>query len=160
MDVVRIQYGSPGSLDVAGIGTLAGHVKEFLLGIIDRWQAKSMRQVELQERLALAEQLRFKNEDERENRLALARREEEMHALEVRSRQADIRRKDEENRALAIANFEKESKFAAEIVAMSREVGLTREQIMKVTTWIASREYPLRELVELGQILAVQEKTD
>ena len=41
---------------------------------------------------------------------------------------------------------------------MSREAGFTREQISKLATWIESRQYPLRELVELDQILAVQEK--
>lgn len=158
MNVVRIQYASPGALDVAGIGTLAGHVKEFLLGIIDRWQTKSLRRVELQQKLLQAESMRFQNDHERERNLALVRREEELHTVELTSRKAEVREKEAEAQALAIANFEQASKFAAGIVGMSRDVGLNPAQVLKLATLVASRESPVRELVELGQIVDVKEK--
>src|ERR1019366_1212415 len=44
--VIRLQYASPGSVDLVGLGTLAGHVKEFLLGLLDRYQNRRFRQLD------------------------------------------------------------------------------------------------------------------
>jgi len=158
--VKRIQYGSPGLVDLAGLGTLAGHVKEFLLGLLDRYLNRKIRSVELQERLLLAEKMKFETDLEREQKLAVAHHDEQLHALDIRSREIDLRNLEEKNRQLMIKNFESESEFAAKIVRLCRDNKLTIEQISQLLTWIRSRERPLIELIELNQILEVQDRDE
>lgn len=86
------------------------------------------------------------------------RREEAVHALNLRLKEGQIRNQDEKNRSLAIANFQKESRFAVEMVEACRDFSITTEQINMIISWISSREAPVRELVALKQILAVEEK--
>jgi hypothetical protein len=52
LTVTRIKFSSPGLTDVAGIGSIVGHVKDFVIHIIDRNDAKQRRQLE-NEALAL-----------------------------------------------------------------------------------------------------------
>ena len=43
--VVKIQFGSPGFVDLAGVGRVVGEVRKFLLGIIDRFIGKEDREI-------------------------------------------------------------------------------------------------------------------
>jgi hypothetical protein len=155
--VRRLHYASPGVADLAGIGTLVGHVKDFLLGILDRFQNRHIRKAELQEKIAHAERAKFETDFERENKLIVARRDEQIYGLELRCREANVLHAEEGNRALMLQNFERETEFAVKMVRLCRENELTPEQMVRVVQWIRSRESPLIELVELNQIVDVQD---
>jgi len=45
LDVRRISYASPGSVDLIGIGAIVGHVKDFTLKLIDRQDSKQQRKL-------------------------------------------------------------------------------------------------------------------
>jgi hypothetical protein len=59
--VKRIQFGSPGFTDLAGVGDVAGHIKDFLLKLIDLAVTRRQRQLENEEREARVEKLRIEN---------------------------------------------------------------------------------------------------
>lgn len=128
LSVRRLHYGSPGSIDFTGMGVIAGHVKEFLLAIIDRFASRKFRAIELQENLRLADVARFSDDFDREQKLLEARRTEEIHVVELRLKHEELRRRTEENRTLELANFERESEFAMKVVRLCRENELTLEQ--------------------------------
>lgn len=61
LQVRRINYASPGFSDLAGIGAVIGHVKEFILKLIERRDVRRKRQLD-EERVALEnDQLRIEN---------------------------------------------------------------------------------------------------
>ncbi|MGC8898815.1 MAG: hypothetical protein ACP5ON_11370 [Bacteroidota bacterium] len=70
LEVRRISYASPGATDLAGIGTVIGHIKDFILKLIERQDSKRQRELD-QERAAL-ENDRIRLENAR-NFVALAR---------------------------------------------------------------------------------------
>lgn len=61
LTVVRVQYGSPGIADLAGIGTIVGHIKDFITDLINRQDSRRHRELE-DERAALEnDRLRIQN---------------------------------------------------------------------------------------------------
>jgi len=70
LEVRRISYASPGFSDLAGIGTVIGHVKDFVLKLVER--RDSRRQRELNEERAALENDRIRLENAR-NFVALGR---------------------------------------------------------------------------------------
>jgi hypothetical protein len=59
--VKRIQFGSPGFTDLAGVGEVVGHIKDFLLKIIDLVVTRQQRDMENEERKARVQKLRIEN---------------------------------------------------------------------------------------------------
>jgi len=59
--VRRMQYGSPGFKDLAGLGEIVGHLKDFLVKIIDVVSTKRQRELENQEREVRIERMRIEN---------------------------------------------------------------------------------------------------
>ena len=45
LELIRIQYGSPGITDFAGLGEIVGHIKEFVLKIIENVSSRDERQL-------------------------------------------------------------------------------------------------------------------
>jgi hypothetical protein len=70
LDIRRIRYASPGSADLVGIGAVVGHVKEFVLRLIERRDFR--RQRELSDEKAELENERIRVENAR-SFVALAR---------------------------------------------------------------------------------------
>lgn len=61
LEVRRISYASPGATDLAGIGTVIGHIKDFILKLIERRNSKRQRQLD-EERAALEnDRIRLEN---------------------------------------------------------------------------------------------------
>jgi len=61
LEVRRISYASPGATDLAGIGTVIGHIKDFILKLIERRDSKRRRQLD-EERAALEnDRIRLEN---------------------------------------------------------------------------------------------------
>ncbi|MDR7555726.1 MAG: hypothetical protein QN157_08970 [Armatimonadota bacterium] len=59
--VRRINYASPGATDLAGIGTVVGHIKDFILKLIERRDSRRRRELD-EERAALEnERIRLEN---------------------------------------------------------------------------------------------------
>jgi hypothetical protein len=59
--VRHISYGSPGSLDLAGVGVVVGHIKDFILRLVERKDLQRKRQLD-EERAALQnETIRLEN---------------------------------------------------------------------------------------------------
>lgn len=91
--VRRLDYASPGSFDFAGIGAIVGHVKDFLLRLLEIYASTAQRKLENEERSLKNESLRIKNA---RDLIALARElgapEQEMRrqALWVDQRQRTI----------------------------------------------------------------------
>src|SRR5690349_14751666 len=44
--IIKIRYGSPGFQDVAGLGVIVGHIKEFVLQILDNVANRKRRRLE------------------------------------------------------------------------------------------------------------------
>lgn len=44
--IIKIRYGSPGFQDIAGAGVIVGHIKDFVLGIIDNVSNRKKRRLE------------------------------------------------------------------------------------------------------------------
>jgi hypothetical protein len=59
--VKRIQFGSPGFTDLAGLGDVVGHIKDFLLKGIEWALTRRQRDLENQEREARVQKLRIEN---------------------------------------------------------------------------------------------------
>lgn len=70
LEVRRINYASPGFSDLAGIGSVIGHLKDFILKLLERHDSR--RQRELSEERAALENDRIRIENAR-NFVALAR---------------------------------------------------------------------------------------
>jgi hypothetical protein len=70
LEVRRINYGSPGVADLAGIGTVIGHIKDFIVKLIERGDSRKQR--ELNEERAALENDRIRLENAR-SFVALAR---------------------------------------------------------------------------------------
>lgn len=70
LEVRRIRYSSPGVADLAGIGTVVGHLKDFIVRLIERHNSK--RQRELGDERAALENDRIRLENAR-NFVALGR---------------------------------------------------------------------------------------
>lgn len=61
LDVKRIQYASPGSVDLVGIGAIVGHLKDLVMGLVQRRDMRKQREL-ADERAALEnERLRIEN---------------------------------------------------------------------------------------------------
>jgi hypothetical protein len=156
LDVTKISYASPGSIDLLGLAAVVGHVKDFSLGLLDRYQSRDFRKLELKEKQRLAAKAVFDDELERSNKLALVRHAENELTLKTELGRLKVQKRSLENRALDLANMDAEGTFAIKIVQMARENDLTRSQIEKIGTWLDSRAAPVRELAELNQILEVE----
>jgi len=61
LEVQRIQYGSEGFKDLAGIGEIVGHIKDFILKLIEHKSAKRQRELENEEKEIRNQQLRIEN---------------------------------------------------------------------------------------------------
>ena len=61
LEVRRIQYGSEGFKDLAGLGEIVGHVKDFVLKLIEHKSMKRQRELENEERELKNQQLRIEN---------------------------------------------------------------------------------------------------
>ena len=61
LNVRRIQYGSPGFKDLAGAGEIVGHVKDFLLKLIDLAVTTRQRRLDVTERNVEIEAKRIEN---------------------------------------------------------------------------------------------------
>ena len=59
--VKRIEYGSPGFTDFAGLGQIMGHVKEFVTKVLEMRSNRRQRELENQEREQKILQLRIEN---------------------------------------------------------------------------------------------------
>jgi hypothetical protein len=70
LEVRRISYASPGFTDLAGVGTVVGHIKDFIIKLIER--RDSRRQRELNDERAALENDRIRLENAR-NFVALGR---------------------------------------------------------------------------------------
>ncbi len=156
MDVAKISFASPGFIDLAGLDTVAGHIKDFALGLLDRYQDRPFRRLELQEKLRIADRARFEDESTRNEKLALFRHGEVMRALEITEQRLKLQRRVLKNKELHLRNLDRESDFALKMSKMSKENDLTVEQTEKLGTWIDSRIAPVRELAELKQLVDVQ----
>lgn len=61
LQIQRIQYGSPGITDIAGLGIIIGHLKDFLIKVIELGVAKEQRKLENQERALNNQRLQIEN---------------------------------------------------------------------------------------------------
>jgi hypothetical protein len=69
--VVRIQYASPGNQDLAGIGVIIGHIKDFILRLIELHVSKEERRLKnerleienLSERIKIAKEVGFTDKE-------------------------------------------------------------------------------------------------
>lgn len=61
LEIRRIEYGSPGFKDLAGLGEIVGHIKDFVLAIIEHCSLRKKRNLENEERELKNEQLRIEN---------------------------------------------------------------------------------------------------
>ncbi len=59
--VQRIEYASPGLKDLVGLGEITGHVKDFIIALLDRWLNRRQRKLENDERVLRNDQLRIEN---------------------------------------------------------------------------------------------------
>lgn len=57
----KIEYGSPGFSDLAGAGEAIGHVKDFILKLIEHWVTRRQRNLENEERELKNQRLRIEN---------------------------------------------------------------------------------------------------
>lgn len=62
LQVLRVKYGSEGSKDFCGVGAAIGHLKEFLIYLIDLWKTNPQRGLENERRALENENLRHRNE--------------------------------------------------------------------------------------------------
>jgi hypothetical protein len=60
-EVRKIEYGSPGFKDLAGVGEITGHLKDFLVVLLDRWLNRKQRKLQDDEREIRNEGLRIEN---------------------------------------------------------------------------------------------------
>lgn len=60
--VTRIQFASPGFTDLAGLGTIVGHVKDFLIWLIDLCTKRRQRELENEKRKLENQQIELENE--------------------------------------------------------------------------------------------------
>ena len=61
LKIRRLEYASPGSSDLAGIGAIVGHVKDFTLRLIEHRDAKSQREANVAKTEAKTEGIRIDN---------------------------------------------------------------------------------------------------
>lgn len=61
LQVRKIQYASPGVADLAGVGVIVGHIKDFIFRIIEHWSQRRKRQLDDQEHEAKILALRIEN---------------------------------------------------------------------------------------------------
>jgi len=61
LQIRKIKYGSPGFSDLAGAGEAIGHIKDFVLKIIEHWVARRQTNLENEERELKNQKLRIEN---------------------------------------------------------------------------------------------------
>jgi hypothetical protein len=61
LQVRRVSYASPGSVDLVGIGAVVGHLKDFVLRMIERHDTKRHRELSDEREALENERLRLEN---------------------------------------------------------------------------------------------------
>lgn len=61
LEVRRLSYSSPGASDLAGIGVIVGHVKDFVIKLIDRHDSQRQRELSDERTAVEIERLRIEN---------------------------------------------------------------------------------------------------
>ncbi len=61
LQIRRIEFASPGFIDIAGVGTAIGHVKDFIQFIIQHWSDRTYRKLRDEEKSLQNERLRIEN---------------------------------------------------------------------------------------------------
>jgi hypothetical protein len=61
LEIRRLEYASPGASDLAGIGTIVGHVKDFVVKLIDRHDTRRQRELNDERAAAEIDRIRLEN---------------------------------------------------------------------------------------------------
>ncbi|MEW6531015.1 MAG: hypothetical protein AB1473_09280 [Thermodesulfobacteriota bacterium] len=61
LEILRINYGSEGFSDLIGVGEAVGHVKDFILKLIEHWLGRRQRNLDNEKRELKNERLRIEN---------------------------------------------------------------------------------------------------
>jgi hypothetical protein len=154
--VPRIQYSSPGLADLLGAGETIKQIKEFLFGITDRVLDRKKRALDIQQREL--EIMKLKNELEfarSEQRLVLDNRKRAIDA-DQSSRELELAKKAEEVRALELSNLSKELAFTSAVQKAFKANRLNHDEQSACVKWIGSRARPLLELIDKEKLKGVK----
>lgn len=158
LSVPRISYASPGLSDLAGVAKALKHVKDLLLGLVDRGIQTRQRRLENEAREIANQKALVEIVDDQRERDAKFLHHAQLRTQAVTRATLQNQLLREEVRAKTVANVEREvAVFSKSISTLMRRKELSGEEQAQIVRWIGSRMLPLGELADAGKFTSVDE---